>query len=233
MGVGFRPTLKLGFLAHSNSSSSSSCRFSSSFVEGREAYGSLSRLSLISPFSEEGYNYHLKVQSSSSAVQTLGNDCSVTEELKVKIEKSSGVSNNMVDDAGLLDEEGAPHVSFRDRGSSWFSLLMENLDVLEKPLADYDELKLESDILLHLEKLGALKLFNACVSRSLRNSNILDLTNVPTKNIEENNACGAPENPKAEVIIRTRKREERKLKRKRASSKDGYFSSISFKNYSK
>nr|QKY65029.1 plastidic RNA polymerase sigma-subunit 3 [Passiflora biflora] len=222
MGVGFRPTLKWGFPPHSNSSSNSPCRFSSSFVGGREAYGSPSRLSLLSPFSEEGYNYHVKVHSSSSAVQTLGNDCSVTQGMKVKIEKSSGGPNNMVDDTGLLGEEGAPHVSFRERGSSWFTLLMENLDVLEKSLADYDELKLERDILLHLGRLGALNLFNSCLSRNLQNSDILDLTNAPTKNIEENNASGSPENPKTEAIVRTRKKEERKLRRKKASSRDGY-----------
>nr|QKY65023.1 truncated plastidic RNA polymerase sigma-subunit 3 [Passiflora auriculata] len=219
MGVGFMPTLKWGFPAYSNSSSNSPSRFSSSFVGGREAYVSLSLLSL---FSEEGYNYHLKVHSSSSAVQTLGNGCLVTEGLKVKIEKSSGGPNNTVEDAGLLDEEGAPHVSFREIGSLRFSLLMENLDVLEKSLADYDELKLERDILLHLRRLGALKLFNTCLSRRLQNSDILDLTNVPIKNIEQKNASGAHENLKAEVIVRTRKKEERKLRRTRASPRDGY-----------
>nr|QKY65002.1 plastidic RNA polymerase sigma-subunit 3 [Passiflora contracta] len=221
MGAGFRLTLKWGFPVHSNYSSCSPYRFSSSFVGGREASVSLSRLSLLSLFSEEGYNYPLKMHASSSAVHTIGKDCSVREGLKVNTDKAPGGPNNMVDDTGLLAEEGTPDISFKERGSSRFSWLMENLDLLEKSFADSDTLKLQRDILLQLGRLGALKLFNTCLSRSLKNSNMLDLTNVPTKNIEENNASGTPENPKAEIIVRTRKKEERKFRRKRASSRDG------------
>nr|QKY65017.1 plastidic RNA polymerase sigma-subunit 3 [Passiflora oerstedii] len=221
MGVGFRLTLKLGFPVHSNSSNTSSYRLSTSFVGGREDSVSLSRLSLLSLFSEEGYNYRLKTHSSSSAVQLSGNDCSVTEGLKRNIEKSTGGPNNMVDDAGLFGEEGTPYICFRERGSSRFSLLMENLDVLEKSFDDSDTSKLQSDILLQLGRLGALKLFHTCLSRSLQNSNLLDSTNVPTKHSEESKANGMPD-PKAEIIVRTKKKEERKIKRKRAYSRGGY-----------
>jgi len=55
-----------------------------------------------------------------------------------------------------------------------FRLLMKNLDVLEETFADSEALRLEKAIKLQLGKLGALELFNACLSRSLATSLVTD-----------------------------------------------------------
>lgn len=97
--------------------------------------------------------------------------------------------------------------------TSRFSLLLENLTMLEELFSDTDRLKLESDILLQLRKLGALELFNACLNRTLNaTTNDMQLSNILTEKIAKRKTN--------EVIVRSSKKEERKSRRARASSKN-------------
>ncbi|KAJ4839311.1 hypothetical protein Tsubulata_018122 [Turnera subulata] len=222
MGVEFRLSLKQGFPVHTSSVNNSTSWFSSSLARGREGSVNVSRLPSLSLVSEEGYNYPLKRHASSSAVQTLESDCSLREGLKVNIDKRSiGGLNKVVGDGELPVEEGVLYTSLEQRGSSRFNLLIENLDALEKSLADSEALKLERDILQQLGRLGAVKLLDNCLSRSFEISNILGLSDVPTENIEECKTNGAPENHKAKVFVRSGKKEERKRKRESGSSVSG------------
>ncbi|KAG4963174.1 hypothetical protein JHK82_039844 [Glycine max] len=65
-------------------------------------------------------------------------------------------------------------MKFESFRAQHFCLLMDNLFVLEETFADYEALRLEKAIILQLEKLGALKLFNVCLSRSLGTSPVSD-----------------------------------------------------------
>ncbi|KAH1265712.1 RNA polymerase sigma factor sigC [Glycine max] len=49
-------------------------------------------------------------------------------------------------------------------------MLMENLCVLEETFVDSEALRLEKAIILQLGKVGALELFNVCLSRSVGTS---------------------------------------------------------------
>lgn len=89
----------------------------------------------------------------------------------------------------------------KDCRASHFSLLMQNLGVLEEIFADSDVLRMEREILLHLGRLGALKLFNTCLSRTFETANFMDLSDIPTESMDDH----AGKN-----IIRSRKGKVRK-----------------------
>ncbi|KAJ9183534.1 hypothetical protein P3X46_007376 [Hevea brasiliensis] len=213
MGVGFRPSIKCGFPIRSVLNSPS--RLPSSSVKGREASFNLTRLSFLSVISEEGdilYRDPFKAYAYSPAMQILENGHSQVEGAKTIFEKGS---HNTIDDAEVLSVKYdilVPSSSSKEKNSR-FSLLLENLNILEESFADSDALNLERDILLQLGRLGALKLFNTCLRRTL--------ADVPTENIGECKINNASNDLVNEVIIRSGKKQERKSRRERASSKIG------------
>lgn len=87
--------------------------------------------------------------------------------------------------------------------TSHFRLLMENLGVLEETFDDSEALRLEKDIILQIEKLGALELFNVCLSRSLGTSLASDHTD-------------RVDDYKGKVVVHSSKKKENKTRRKRA-----------------
>lgn len=98
-----------------------------------------------------------------------------------------------------------------------FSLLMKNLDLLENMFADSEMSRLERDILVQLEKLGALEFFHTCLSRTYHSSTFPKVLDVPrelTKEVEKDDLVG---NAKDKVVVRSRKKQERKSRRNRAS----------------
>lgn len=99
--------------------------------------------------------------------------------------------------------------------ASHFSLLLQNLNVLEETFATSDVLKLEKEILLQLARLGALKLFDICLSRTLKTSSFLDLSDIPTVPVEEGKMERKEDNV-FKIIVRSGKKEERRS-RKRTS----------------
>lgn len=99
--------------------------------------------------------------------------------------------------------------------ASQFSLLMQNLGDLEESFSDSEVLRLERNILLQLGKLGALKLFNTCLTRTLETSNFLDLSNTPTEYIEENKISSTTDCHTSRTVVRNTKSEDRKSRKRR------------------
>lgn len=227
MGVGFRLTPKWGSPMQSPSATNSTSMFSSFSARGMEASVNQARLSFLSVVSEEGdiLNKHsFKSFACSSAAQNVENDCLQMERLKMNVDKTSHVSiNNMMgnDKVSVEEEISTSHTRLRERMTSRISFLLDNLDTLEKLVADLDALKLERDILLQLGRLGALEFFNACLSRTLQTSNVLDLSAVPTENTGESKTDGMLGDLTGKTVVRTGKKEERKFRRERAASDNG------------
>ncbi|CAN6336629.1 unnamed protein product [Urochloa humidicola] len=100
-----------------------------------------------------------------------------------------------------------------------YGLLMQNLQELETSLAGKDLKMLEKDILVRIEQLGALRSFNASISRATiaQTSHEADCS-LLDKIIEFDPEIPLKEQD-AEVIVRSGKSQERKLKRMRASEK--------------
>ncbi|KAG6735998.1 hypothetical protein POTOM_061316 [Populus tomentosa] len=227
MGVGFRLTPKWGSPMQSHPVTNSTSMFSSFSARGMEASVNQARLSFLSVVSEEGdilNKYSFKSFACSSAAQNVENDCLQMERLKMNVDKTSHVSmNNMMgnDKVSVEEEISTSHTRLGERMTLRFSFLLDNLDTLEKLVADLDALKLERDILLQLGRLGALEFFNACLSRTLQTSNVLDLSAVPTENTGESKTDGKLDDHTVKAVVRTGKKEERKFRRERAASDNG------------
>lgn len=125
--------------------------------------------------------------------QTVENDYSETEEIRQK-------------SASCIGQDASSRSDFR--------LLMENLDVLESTFADSDALRLEREILQQLGKLGALKLFNSRLSRIVKTSNVLDLSDVHT---EEQKMNDSRDYHMGKILVPSKRKGKRKLKTARVS----------------
>jgi len=99
---------------------------------------------------------------------------------------------------------------------SHFGLLMENLGVLEETFADSEALRLEKNIILQLEKLGALELFNVCLTTSFGTSCISNCTDKVIEQVEKNKRNHKLDDYTGKVIVHSSKRKENS-RRKRGS----------------
>nr|AKC88685.1 sigma factor [Francoa sonchifolia] len=210
--MGFRLNLKWGFPIQSHSLPNSPSRLCSSSVRGREASINSARLSFLSIISEEGETLRrvlVKAYACSFAARQM-------------LEKEN--LHSMIDDNPTEEGKSTSQMSVEARKASHFRLLVQNLDVLEKTFADSSVLRLESDILLQLERLGARNLFDTCLSKTLEDSN--DLSNVPIEHMEEQKTVIAMDDQIGKIFVCSRKKEERKSKRARASENASKISSM-------
>ncbi|KAI9191193.1 hypothetical protein LWI28_004922 [Acer negundo] len=216
MGMGFRLNLKWVFPIHSPFSTASSCRLSSASGRGREASINSAKLSFLSIISEEGATYiedPVKAYNCSFSGQlTLEHDYFEVEETRQKSDSYTG-----------QEACSAPH----------FSLLMENLDVLESTFSDNDVLRLEREIMLQLGRLGALKLYNTCLYGTLKTSNVLDLSDVPTEKIEEHKTNDTMDDHKGKIVVHSKRKERRKLRTARVSETSNQISLFPFPSKAK
>lgn len=126
-------------------------------------------------------------------------------------------SLNNSDGGSKIFSKGNKFTSLRGlqiASASRFSLLMENLDALEATISAMDLVRLERDILQQLGRLGALKLFQTCLSKTLGDSvcEPFDLSCLPIEQNEE--VEGRGETAKiAETIVCSGKGRIRKMKR--------------------
>ncbi|CAA2983352.1 RNA polymerase sigma factor sigC [Olea europaea subsp. europaea] len=119
-------------------------------------------------------------------------------------------------------------ISLQATEASHFSLLMKNLDNLEKMFSDSDVITLERDILQQLKRLGALRLFHTCLSRALKSSTLLDLSDGPTELVEETRINEPVTDHEGKVVVQSGKKEQRRLRRKRALEKGNDSSMLEF-----
>ncbi|XP_058724669.1 RNA polymerase sigma factor sigC [Vicia villosa] len=182
---------------------------SSSPVGGRETLFNPVRLSLLSTIYEEGETLHKDFGKtfafSSSALEAPEKDLLLGGDVTSKVNKGkrslSGV-REMVDNTKL------PH------GESHFGMLMENLDVLEETFADSEALRLKKNIILQIEKLGALELFNVCLTTSFGTSRVSSCIDGVLEQVEENKRNRKVDVYTGKVIVHSSKRKESRTRRK-------------------
>ncbi|KAJ9701906.1 hypothetical protein PVL29_003915 [Vitis rotundifolia] len=226
MGMGFRLNLKWDFPINCPTLTNSPSRLCTSSVQGKEASFDLTRFSFPSVTSEDCetlYKDPFKpFACSSGAIQTFENDYSEMEEMKMKIGKCShGDLFKIVNasQAPIGEDVSASVAGLQASKASQFSLLLENLDILEEMFADSNMVRLERDIMVQLGRLGALKLFQIRLSRTLKTSTSFDLFSAPTEHIRECQTNGTVDDHLDKVVVRSGKKEERKSKRERALEK--------------
>ncbi|PSR89323.1 RNA polymerase sigma factor sigC like [Actinidia chinensis var. chinensis] len=223
MGVGFRLNLKWVNPVQSPSLSNSPNWPSSS--RGRERSCDSGRVSFafsISWQSENLYNDPPKAHRCSCSPQTLENDCSEMEGIKRNIVKTSHGGIDTLDDnihMPIGDNKISFPYSLQATKASHFGLLLENLDMLEATFADSNVGKLESDILTQLERLGALKLFHACLSRTLKSPTFFDISDSSSQLIKQPPLDGTVDVHVGKLIVHSRKKGKRKSTSERVLQK--------------
>ncbi|KAK4412570.1 RNA polymerase sigma factor sigC [Sesamum alatum] len=226
--MGFRLNLKWsGGLSVQSPFSTTTSSFPSSYpCRGRDTSYILARLSASSVLygETETLNDASRVHVCSSSPQLLENYYLGTRETKVAVGKGSsdGLSSLLENHIETSNsEDKLPYLtSLQATQLSQFRLLMKNLDVLEDMFADSNVVRLERDILEQLERLGALRLFYSCLSRTLKSSTSFDLTNATTELVEEPTVNDSVDNHVGKVVVRSGKKELRKLRRKRMLDKE-------------
>ncbi|KAA8525195.1 hypothetical protein F0562_006941 [Nyssa sinensis] len=216
MGTGFRLNLKWGFTVRSPCLTNSSSWPSSYSFRGRGSSYDLARVSfpsVVSGESETLCNDPLKAHTYSSALQTLENDILEMEKIKMNVGKRPHVQLPTGEDKVTF------LMSLQANKTSYFSLLMENLDILEETFADSDVVRLERDILVQLERLGALKLFYTCLSRTIKAPPSSELSDVSIELMEEGQTNGTVDDLVGKIVVCSGKKEVRKSRRERASEK--------------
>ncbi|KAK6912778.1 RNA polymerase sigma-70 region 4 [Dillenia turbinata] len=147
------------------------------------------------------YHDPLNAYSCSSTIQAAGTENLSFEELKINVGKKPSAELQM---------------PLKAKKEPIFRLLMENLDMLEETFADSDVVWLEKEILGQLKMLGALKLFQACLSRSLKTPTVSNMFDISNMRIVECEAEGSVDAQIGKVIIHSGKREESRLRREKA-----------------
>ncbi|KAM3378989.1 RNA polymerase sigma factor sigC isoform X1 [Capsicum galapagoense] len=213
--MGFRLHLKWGLSVQPPFSSNSSSWPSSHSFKGWEALYDPARS--LKPFingdGEPSHSDPFRVRTCLSDPQLWAIDTST--------QIGRGSHSNTYGDIGShkagISPEGEKPTYLNSTKSLHFSLLMKNLDVLENMFSDSEMSRLERDILVKIEKLGALEFFHACLSRTNHSSTspkVLDVPRELIKEAEENALVG---NGMDKIVVRSRKKQERKSRRNGAS----------------
>ncbi|KAM7513116.1 hypothetical protein LguiB_011991 [Lonicera macranthoides] len=226
MDVGIRLNLNWVFSFHASTlTNSSSCWPSSYSFGGVEASYESSRVCF--PYVTYGerdtlYSDPLRVRTCSSAPQILENDYSEAEEIKMNVSKMlcGGLYGTIDYNLPIPEEDKVSFLtSLQARKASQFNLLMKNLDRLEEIFVDSDVITLENNILMQLERLGALQLFQTFLSRSLELPTSVDASDLATGVIEEPRMNDRVDDRMAKIVVRSGKKEERKTRRERRLEK--------------
>ncbi|GLT85499.1 hypothetical protein SLE2022_036880 [Rubroshorea leprosula] len=217
--MGFKLNLKWVFPVHYNYLPNSPSRVPCSF-RGRGSSFKSVRLPVIS---EENVvlSKDLLRAHTSSPPQTLRSGCCKIEELKVNHGKRLHDSLDAMTGETKVPTGGhtsSSCISLQTGNSSYFCLLMKNIDVLEEIFDDSDVLRLEKDILLELGKLGALKLFYTFLYRTLKSSNVFCSSSLPTNIGQCTHKRNKPvDNHVGKIVFCSRKNKERKKRGEMAS----------------
>ncbi|KAI3967670.1 hypothetical protein MKX01_039580 [Papaver californicum] len=201
-------------------------------VRGKEVLYESARVSIISVSPDESESTLTKDSfrvsvCSSAAVQIIENSSIEREEMKLKTRKDPGII--MYDPfhsitTPVQDERSILNSSFHTKKTSYFGLLVNSLEKVEEIFVDEELIRLEKDIMVQLGKLGALKLFHACLSRNLKTTTAttpaaaaLNMSVALPIIPEDSSMNGVVNDQVGNVItIRSGRKEERISKRKRA-----------------
>lgn len=226
--MGFRLDFKWGSLSvQSLLSTSSSSSLPSSYScrgKGRESIH-LTKLPITSVIYGETETLidPLGPRTCSTSPQILEENYFRNKEIKIDPRQRSqnGLYSMIDDNVQMSAEEDKPPFLTRLKATeaSQFSLLMKNLDKLEKIFSDSDVISLERDILQQLKRLGALRLFHTCLSRTLKSSTLFDFSDAPTQLVEETRINESVNDHEGKVVVQSGKKEQRRLRRKRALEK--------------
>lgn len=152
------------------------------------------------------------------ALRTYGCSCGdkriITGDISNKVKEGNVGKNIRRSNHDANEQTAEIDTSSAAGNSSELGLLLENLNEVESIVCDADLVRLEREILVHIQRLGALKLFHACLSSTVSTSTATEnefLRDCPTECLGKK-----PEN---EIVVHSGKKEQRKIRRAIASEK--------------
>eukprot|EP00262_Sarcandra_glabra_P021788 TRINITY_DN9348_c0_g1_i2.p1 TRINITY_DN9348_c0_g1~~TRINITY_DN9348_c0_g1_i2.p1 ORF type:complete len:474 (+),score=68.56 TRINITY_DN9348_c0_g1_i2:129-1550(+) len=232
MGIGFVVDSKWVFPIYSHLLSNSSTRQYSSSLRGREAFFESARVSTLSIIPEESeilYRDPLKAYACSfGALQSIVNSSAEMEAMMLVDEKSYPNSHSKLNDINMpiLEDTTACLGKLPANNGSHFSFLIENIEKLEQIFFDTDLVRLERDILIQIGRLGALKLFHQCLTRTLKEPNAF-VSTYPLTEFSKDCPVDTPvEETMVNITVCSGKKWKRKSRRERALEKDAKISSL-------
>lgn len=119
----------------------------------------------------------------------------------------------------VLVDNSVHLVSSTSDNNTNFNLLMENLKEIEETFADSDSVMLERDILIHIGRLGALKLFYACLSRTLKAPDAIKVAFPLTKHSKDSPISRPMKSHMDNITVLSGKKSQRKSIRERVAEK--------------
>lgn len=184
---------------------------SNNTVKGNEAFYDPSRM----PFQSVSHEERVALLSDSSREQRYSLSTQALDNESIR--GAGSLSYSMLGDnvTRTREADDLTHLtSFRGTKAFYFSLLMKNLNDLEETIADSELVRLERDILVQLERLGALNLFQTCLIRTQKPSTSSNSSSAPNDLVKEGQAGGLADDHASKVFIRSTRKEERKSRRR-------------------
>lgn len=126
----------------------------------------------------------------------------------------------------VLVDNSVHLVSSTSDSKTHFNLLMENLREIEETFADSDLLRLERDILIQIGRLGALKLFHACLSRTLKAPDVHTVALPLTKHSKDSPMDRPMNNHMDNITVFSGKKSQRKSMMERATERVAKISAL-------
>lgn len=157
--------------------------------------------------------------SSSGLMQITERKSSSSPKLKVDAERTALDRNAQHLDRIYEDMSPWMDTTSYTSSSLEYSLLMQNIHALESSLAGQDLVLLERNILVHIEQLGALQLFNASRSRAIVTQTSHESDFALPGSVAEFDPVTPLGEESDRLIVRSGKSQERKLKRIRSLEK--------------
>ncbi|KAF9613921.1 hypothetical protein IFM89_013168 [Coptis chinensis] len=187
-------------------------------VTTREASYESARAFILSVTPEDSETQcKVPLKSYTSSFGTLQVMESGSKELKMSLGKGLHTTwYDQIDDIRMPMQEYTSIYSrgLREKEKSSFYLLCKNIEEIERIFVDEDLVALEREIYIQLEKLGALKLFHACLARALA---IPTTLNSHTELTKHSSTEGDVHDHVNITIVRSGKKEERKSRREKIS----------------
>lgn len=152
-----------------------------------------------------------------------------SQDMKVKLDR--GLPRALYSQTDNMQRLNQDYTSISCQGlevkeKSRFSLLLKNLEKIEEIFIDEDFKMLERDIMIQLGKLGALQLFHTFLSRSFKTPTAIDFATQVTKHSRNLSMEAEIDGQPSTSIVRSRKKEGRKLRRGQITDKADLISSV-------
>ncbi|XP_074584661.1 RNA polymerase sigma factor sigC isoform X2 [Curcuma longa] len=141
------------------------------------------------------------------------------EQIKVNLDNcTSKICQDVAKQILKVEDSSFIHTNLTLKTAAELAILMENIDRIEDLIVGADTVRLERDILTHLRRLGAMKLFTTCFSKAFTET-IIGSSNLVNKHLDAYPFELRFDEKKDSILVHSNKKEQRKKRRARRLEK--------------